>query len=67
MTRGLHYLELLELAERLRTRKLSSVEITTVQLERIAPFDPQLASYALVMSDGALASAAAADREIAAG
>jgi amidase len=67
MTRQLHYMELLELAENLRTRKLSSVEIATAQLERIEKLDPQLSSYALVMSDEALASAAVADREIAAG
>jgi len=67
MTRELHYLGLLEVAESLRTRRLSSMAITTAQLERIAQLDPQLSSYALVMSDEALASAAAADREIAAG
>jgi amidase len=63
----LHYLELLELAARLRRREVSSVEATRAQLERIARLDPHLASYALVTADEALASAAAADAEIAAG
>ena len=67
MRTELHYLELLELAGKLRKRQVSSVEATKAQLERIAHFDPHLASYALVTSDEALASAAAADREIVAG
>src|SRR5579862_3117501 len=64
MTAELHYLELLELAESLRKREVSSVEATKAQLERIAHLDPHLASYALVTSDEALASAAVADAEI---
>jgi amidase len=67
MNTELHYLELLELAESLRKREVSSVEATKAQLERIARFDPHLASYALVTFDEALASAAVADAEIAAG
>lgn len=63
----LHYLELLELAGSLRKREVSSVEATKAQLERIACLDPHLASYALVTADEAMASAAAADAEIAAG
>jgi amidase len=67
MNTELHYLELLELAESLHKREVSSVEATKAQLERIASLDPHLASYALVSSDEALARAAAADAEIAAG
>ena len=67
MTTELHYLELLELAESLRQREISSVEAVSAQLERIARLDPHLASYAWVTSGEALASAAAADAEIAAG
>lgn len=67
MTTELHYLELLDLAECLRKRGISSVEATRAQLERIARLDPHLASYALVTADQALASAAAADAEIATG
>ena len=67
MNTGLHYLELLELAERLRKREVSSVEATKAQLERIARLDPHLAAYASVTSDEALAAAAAADAEIVTG
>src|ERR1700730_8976611 len=67
MTTELQYLELLELAESLGHRFISSVEAVSAQLERIARLDPHLASYALVTAGEALASAAAADAEIAAG
>jgi amidase len=63
----LHYLELLELANLLRTRAINSVEVTRTQLDRIARLDPQLASYVWVGAEEALAEAAAADAEIAAG
>ena len=62
-----HYLELFELAERLRKHEVSSVEATKAQLERIARLEPYLASYVLVISDEVLASATVADAEIAAG
>jgi len=67
MNTELHYLELLELAELLRKREITSVEATSAQLERIAQLDPHLASYALVTAEEALARAVAADAEIAAG
>ena len=67
MNTELHYLELLELAECLRNREITSVEVTNAQLERIAHFDPHLASYALVTSEEAIDNAAVADAEIAAG
>jgi amidase len=67
MNTELHYLELLELAEILRKRKISSVEATGAQLERIERLDPHLASYVLVTADEALASATVADAEIATG
>jgi amidase len=67
MTTELHYLELIELAEYLRRREISAVEATNAQLERIARLDPHLASYALITMVEALASAATADAEIAAG
>jgi len=67
MNTELHYLEMLELADSLRKREVSSVEATRAQLDRIARLDPHLGSYALVTSDEALFSAAAADAEIAAG
>lgn len=67
MNRDLHYLELVELAELLRTRAITSVAVTTAQLERISQLDPFLASYALVNAEEALASASAADTEMAGG
>ncbi|WP_349826834.1 amidase [Brevibacterium litoralis] len=61
------YLELSQLAELLRTGRVTSVEVTTKMLERIDAVDPVLKSYALVLKDQALAEAAAADAEIARG
>lgn len=63
----LHYLELLDVANLIQTRKLSSLEATRAQLDRIDRLDGRLKSYATVMAEQALAAAAAADREIAAG
>src|SRR5690606_3746176 len=51
----------------IHTRKLSSVEATRAQLDRIGELDGRLKSYAAVMAEQALAAAAAADKEIAAG
>jgi amidase len=67
MNTELCYLDLVELAECLRKREVSSVEATKAQLERIERLDHHLASYALVTPDEALASAARADAEIAVG
>jgi amidase len=64
---GLHYLQLMELAGRLRRREVSPVEATRAQLDRIAALDGNLGSYALVTAEAALDDAAAAAREIAAG
>jgi amidase len=66
-TANLHYLQLTELAALIRDRKVSPVEATRAQLDRIAALDGTLASYALVMADSAMAQAAAAEKEIAAG
>ena len=67
MTEELHYLGLVEAGERIRARKLSSVEVTKALLARIGKVDARLRSYATVTPDLALAAAAQADREIAAG
>ena len=66
-TADLHYLQLTELAALIKARKVSPVEATRAQLDRIAALDGALASYALVMGDAAMAQAAAAEKEIAAG
>jgi len=63
----LHYLELTELAARIRAREISPVAATRSQLERIASVDAALGSYALVMADAAMAEAASAEAEITAG
>jgi amidase len=63
----LHYLELTELAARIRTGEISPVAVTRAQLDRIASLDGALGSYALVMADVAIEQAQAAEAEIAAG
>ncbi|MEZ2132001.1 MULTISPECIES: amidase [unclassified Sinorhizobium] len=64
---NLHYLQLNELADLLRRRELTSVEVTRAQLERIDRLDGQLASYTRTMPEQALVAAQAADAEIASG
>ncbi len=65
--REIAFLPVATLAEHLRRRDLSPVEVTRVFLDRIAAYDRDLASYITVTADSALAEAAAAEREIAAG
>jgi amidase len=67
VARDLHYLELTELAPRIRARELSPVAVTRALLDRIAALDFTLRSYALVMPDVAMAQAERAEAEIAAG
>jgi amidase len=67
MSAPLHYRSLLDLAGALHRRELSSVEVTTALLDRIAVLEPQTLSYVTVMADQALAQARAADEEIARG
>lgn len=57
----LHYLELMELAARIRTREISPVAVTRAQLDRIASLNGTLDSYALVMEEVAMAQAEAAE------
>src|ERR1700730_3190138 len=61
------YLQLVELAELLRNRALSPVEITKATLARIARLDPGLHSYLNVTADFALAQARKAEGEIQSG
>ena len=63
----LHYQTIAEVGARLRSRELSPVELTQAMLRRIDSLDGDLKSYATVMSDSAIASAQAAEQEIAAG
>jgi aspartyl-tRNA(Asn)/glutamyl-tRNA(Gln) amidotransferase subunit A len=63
----LHYLSIAETAERIRTRKLSPLELTDALLARIARFNPQLAAFITVTGDGARAQARQAETDIAQG
>lgn len=63
----LHHLEITELADLLRRRKVTSMEVTRAQLERIDRLDGYLASFARITPEEALAAAQRADAEIAAG
>ena len=66
-TTPLHYLELTELALKLRSRELSPVDVTETMLARVAALNPTLLSYVGMMADSARAEARAAESEIAAG
>ncbi|MBV8413290.1 MAG: hypothetical protein JOY64_37100, partial [Alphaproteobacteria bacterium] len=51
-----------ELLDALRAKKVSSVEITTAVLDRIARLEPKLNAFAYVAADEAMDTARAADR-----
>lgn len=59
----LHYLTLSEVAARIKSGELSSVEVTEALLSRIHRVDAELKSYARVLDDQALATAERLDRE----
>src|SRR5882762_616962 len=67
MPTDLHYLSLAEVAQRLKARKISSVETTQAILDRIARLDPKLKSYATLTPERALSDAAVRDAESTAG
>ncbi|MGH2410558.1 MAG: amidase, partial [Chloroflexota bacterium] len=56
-----------EVAALLRERRLSSTELTTMALDRIAQRDPALNAFQVVLAEEALAAAREADREIGSG
>ena len=58
------YLGLVDVGQHIRTRQLSSVEVTGAILERISIHDGRLGSYATLTPELALHAAAEADREI---
>src|ERR1700680_2639406 len=60
-------LDVVGLAEKLRSRELSPVEVTQAYLDRIAATENRLCAYITVTAELARASALAAEREIAAG
>lgn len=61
------YLTVTELAERIRTRRLSPVALTEAYLERSETLGARLDAYVTVMRNRALNEARAAEKEIAAG
>ena len=63
---ALHFREARELARAIRAGELSSRQVTTHFLDRIARA-PDLAAYSVVTAERALAQADAADRLLAAG
>jgi len=63
----LHYLPLLEAAERIRRRELSPVTVLEATLDRITRLDGASRSYTTLLPDRARAAAARAEAEIAAG
>jgi amidase len=66
-TERLAFLSLVDLSTLLRDRKLSSVEVTRVILDRIRTVNPRLHAYLSVTEESALRRAAQADSEIAGG
>lgn len=67
MENQLHYLEMSELAQRMRSGQISPVEVAQAQLARIAGLDGSLNSYAWVAPEQALAQARQAEAEMARG
>lgn len=67
LSEPLHYLQITELAPLIERRKISPLDLTRAQLDRIAALDGELMSYAVVTPDAALAEAKAAEVDIAAG
>ena len=64
---ALAFLPVFELAGLLRTRRISSVELTGVYLERLKRYDPLLRCVITLTEESALEQARKADQEIAAG
>jgi len=64
---ALAFLTVRELAELVKTRKVSSVELTKMYLGRLRKYDPTLHFVITLTEERALKQAAAADAEIAAG
>jgi aspartyl-tRNA(Asn)/glutamyl-tRNA(Gln) amidotransferase subunit A len=56
-----------ELAEQIQTKQVSSVEVVSAHLDRIAEVDQALHAFLHVDTDGALAAARAVDEDVAAG
>lgn len=64
MNKALHYLPISKLAEKIRSRQLSPVELTEAYLERIGNLQPKLSAFVTVTKEQALTAARQADSEI---
>lgn len=64
---NLHFYTLSEIAALLKSKKISSVELTQLILNRIEKLDGKLNSYITIMGKDALKQARALDKELAAG
>lgn len=67
LSADLHYLEMHELSQLIRSRKISPVDITMAQLDRIDALDRELHSYARVTPEIALKQAKEAEDELSRG
>jgi amidase len=65
--KDLHFETLTRISELIRSRAISSVEVTRALLDRIAQLDGKYRSYATVLADRAMSRAVAADAETAKG
>ena len=63
----LHFKTITQLAELLKSKQLSPVELTEKSLERIEELDARFKSYATVLADHAQAAAQNAEKEIMSG
>lgn len=63
----LAFMSLREVAQRIRAREVSPVEVTQACLDRAAATEDRLHAFSAIMADGALAEAREAEAEIAAG
>ncbi len=66
MTDGIHFLDATELAARIRSGALTSVQVVQAQLDRITAIDPKINAI-VTLNDKALVEAQAADDAIADG
>ena len=64
---SLHYLTLTEVAALIKSKQISSEELTQLMLDRIAAIDSKLNSYITIMSEDALITARVLDKELAIG
>jgi aspartyl-tRNA(Asn)/glutamyl-tRNA(Gln) amidotransferase subunit A len=67
MSTNVHARTVAELAAALKNKEFSSVELTKLYLDRVAASQPVLNAFVSVTADAALAAAAQADRQLAAG